>query len=145
MKGIQIRFFEGRVYKSRALKDGEGVCWNCVAADGRDHNWDLCEALRPCSAADRADGVAVCWKQCTALVLAHRIFVVHTEVAQWNWSACCARCRRDLEANAKIIGAAVAFEDVDPCVWECEFCGAGKGEALRWLLTDEGMEVMFHA
>ncbi len=227
MNGVEIKVFEGRLYGSRPLRDGERACEGCAAVDGLKHDWDLCEALRPCGRANMPDGACIVWKQyefgvdygtaevlpdaltlvkaygevravdvvarrgaptlvlqvpgkrrpgltlaavaelankaealmlryllqrtgacagtSAALVLAHRTFVVHSDVAEWDWSACCARCKRDLEAAGEVVVAEVSFEDAAPCVWECEFCGAGKGEALRWLLTDEGMEEMFHA
>jgi len=61
MKAKNEERFRGRCYIAVDGEAGSLPCVACVAVDGLKHDWDLCEALMPCSQVNRDDGRNVIW------------------------------------------------------------------------------------
>lgn len=142
-----IRVHKGRAYASRPLEHGELPCENCAAVDGLKHDWDLCEALRPCGRVNTPDGKGRVWDDisvqfpnysdeeglleimarrqvtCTALIFRPKRWLMWPDDADAEYILC-DRCRKELQALWDEDEVDYNIEPM-PEYFECAGCGDG--------------------
>jgi len=158
-----IKMHKGLVYQSRPLGHGERPCENCAANDGMKHDYGLCEALLPCSAVNRTDGVGITWDKvtigvdhakpfsdattvmsieqtCTALAVRRCGYMMSVPNAYFVPLFLCRKCVYKLSSLYDLfmydgIHSVYEVEKFD-CVFKCELCGDGVDVEFKQLVED---------